>query len=143
MSFQFNEIQSQPDADSGVLDQLGFLTSSFTVSFLRACPDCVCLISPLGAVQYVNVNGRALLGLDQAGSTGMNWSDIWPTDSREAVAAALSTALEGRTVRCTAKLGYVNAPDICCDVTMAPVLSSRGEVEAVTAILREIPSEDC
>ena len=125
------------DGAASALDRIRRFNPSFTLAFLKNSPDSVSVLSSSGTIEYMNENGLALLGFDRSDDiVGLPWDSLWPADTRATVLDAVQSAAQGERRRYTALLGYLNAPEMCCDITLCPLTSPQGRVDALLAIIR-------
>jgi len=129
--------QGAPSSPQGALDRIRRFGPSFTLAFFQNSPDSVSLLSAGGVIEYMNPNGLAILGFDRSDEiAGLSWSTLWPVETRTKVLAALSQAKSGVPARYESTLGYLNAPETRCAITLSPLMAPDGHVDALLAVVR-------
>jgi PAS domain-containing protein len=125
------------DVSRNALDRIRRFNPSFTLAFFKNSTDSVSLLSVEGLIEYMNPNGLALLGFERSDEiAGLRWDMLWPVGTRGKVLAAITQAADGKTARYCSTLGYLNAPEIRSAITLTPLISPQGEVDALLAVIR-------
>ncbi|TWI52420.1 PAS domain S-box-containing protein [Pseudomonas duriflava] len=102
-------------------------------------PDCVKLLDLDGRLRVVNRNGQCALEIDDISTVlGGAWCSFWPEESQSEVEASLVAARAGRVTRFSAFCPTAKGAPKWWDVTVAPVRSETGEVEAILSISRDV-----
>jgi two-component sensor histidine kinase len=115
---------------------------AFGISLLSASYDCVKIIDLNGDLQLMNGNGQTLMEIDDfCVIRGGAWPDLWPTESRPLVVAALNDALEGRSSRFSAFCPTGKGTPKWWDVSVSPVYGSDGAVTRIVSVSRDITEE--
>ncbi len=72
-------------------------SEAYSRSVFEASPDCVKILSLDGCLEWMNDNGLRLLEIyDFDAVRGKYWPDLWPTEARKTMEAALADARAGR-----------------------------------------------
>lgn len=126
-----------PDvAALGVLDGTA---PGFTLSYLRASPDCVKLITPEGRVSFVNRNGLRAMELPSFDAVrGRDWWDLWPEESRALLRDAVAAAAGGEAGRFVAFCPTARGAPRWWDVSVSPVAEPDGAVRSLLTISRDV-----
>jgi len=125
-------------SDKTVLEGAG----AYFLSVVEASQDCIRVISPDGAVEYMNAQGKSLFEIDDFDGRNRRryWPDMWPTDSRQAVEEALRAAQAGHAVAFRAFCPTAKGAPRWWDTTVSPILED-GRVTRVLATSRDVTGE--
>ncbi len=125
-------------SDKTVLEGAG----AYFLSVVEASQDCIRVISPDGAVEYMNAQGKSLFEIDDFDGRNRRryWPDMWPAESREAVEQALRAAQAGHAVAFRAFCPTAKGAPRWWDTTVSPILED-GRVTRVLATSRDVTGE--
>jgi PAS domain S-box-containing protein len=125
-------------SDKTVLEGAG----AYFLSVVEASQDCIRVISPDGAIEYMNAQGKSLFEIDDFDGRNRSryWPDMWPPESRDAVEQALRTAQAGHAVAFRAFCPTARGSPRWWDTTVSPILED-GRVTRVLATSRDVTGE--
>lgn len=125
-------------SDKTVLEGAGV----YFLSVVEASQDCIRVISPQGAVEYMNAQGKSLFEIEDFDGRNRQryWPDMWPPESREAVEQALRAAQAGHAVAFRAFCPTAKGAPRWWDTTVSPILED-GRVNRVLATSRDVTGE--
>ncbi|WP_454759043.1 sensor histidine kinase [Caulobacter segnis] len=125
-------------SDKTVLEGAGV----YFLSVVEASQDCIRVISPEGAVEYMNAQGKSLFEIEDFDGRNRQryWPDMWPTESRDAVEQALRAAQAGHAVAFRAFCPTAKGSPRWWDTTVSPILEN-GRVTRVLATSRDVTGE--
>jgi PAS domain S-box-containing protein len=127
-----------PEPDESLLSGAG----RYFRSVVEASNDCVRVLSPAGAIEYMNPRGQALFEIaDFERNRGKSWPSQWPLETRGEVERALQEALAGRTTTFRAFCPTARGAPRWWDTTVSPILDASGEVTRILATSRDVSSE--
>lgn len=111
-------------------------------AILTQTRDCIAVIGLAGELLYMNRDGADVFAPPVAAPLlGRSWVELWPTEIRDRIAAAMEAARRGETDRFEA-CGIAEAgPARRWDVAVSPILSPAGAVTHILSILREVSDE--
>lgn len=108
-------------------------------AMLDQSQDCVKLINIDGELEYMNPNGRKAMAVpDVSEVVGTKWVDVWPEESRDLVAEAMTAALSGTVSRFEAYCPTMAGEPRWWDVSVSPIRDDDGAIEHVLATSRDI-----
>lgn len=111
-------------------------------SVLETSADSIKIIDLDGRIRLMNAPGqRALNLLNFEQVRGVKWIDLWSRESKPALKAALSEALQGRVARFTGCCPTMNRIRKWWDVVLTPMCNDNGEVANVLAISRDVSAQ--
>lgn len=111
-----------PPMSTAVTSPLDLSFSDASDALLRAVldqsPDCIKILSPDGALDYMNLNGQCAMEIDDFGAVaGQRWPNLWPEETRAAIEEALAKAAEGEPAHlqaeCPTAKGNPRWWDVC------------------------------
>jgi PAS domain S-box-containing protein len=125
-------------SDKAVLEGAGV----YFLSVVEASQDCIRVISPDGAVEYMNAQGKSLFEIEDFDGRNRSryWPDMWPPESRETVEQALRAAQAGHAVAFRAYCPTAKGAPRWWDTTVSPILED-GRVTRVLATSRDVTGE--
>lgn len=127
-----------PDAVD-YLRSSGLSLSSVILALFDQSDDCIKLIDTDGRLRFMNCNGRQAMEVDDFGAVaGCSWATMWPADGQPAVNKAVAEAKLGRNSRFEAFCPTAKGAPRWWDVSVSPILSVNGEVEALLSSSRDI-----
>ncbi len=124
---------------SGADDPVLKGTGAYFLSVVEASQDCMRVLSADGRVEYMNARGQALLEIDDFNhNRGAYWPDMWPDESRELVAGALSEALAGRVSSFRAFCPTVKGTPRWWDTVISPIFDDDRQIVRLLATSRDV-----
>ncbi|WP_440073298.1 sensor histidine kinase [Pseudomonas fragariae (ex Marin et al. 2024)] len=132
-----NVISMAVERLSAYLDEKG--PNPYSESVLNASPDCVKILSTVGDVEFFNEAGLCrmeICTLDQV--AGKPWIDLWPQESKPVIEDAIERVANGESVRFESFCPTAAGDPRWWDVTAAPILDKRGQIENIIAVSRDI-----
>lgn len=139
MAFAEGSATSRDPEAASYLDQSALPMEALVMGLFDSSDDCIKLIGRDGALKLMNCNGRQAMEIDDfAAVAGAQWHALWPEDTRETVRQSVAEALEGRRVRFEAFCPTAKGTPRWWEVTVAPIGSPGGGVEALLASSRDI-----
>lgn len=115
------------------------LSAEALASVLNQSVDCVKLVGLDGSVKWMNFNGLCAMEIDDfCRVKGQQWSDLWPSEARQVILAALSSALSGETVRFDAFCPTAKGKRRWWNVTVSLGTDVDGNKAGFLAISRDI-----
>lgn len=113
--------------------------SSVVLSLFDQSDDCIKLIEPDGRLYFMNCKGRQAMEIDDFSAIeGSAWDELWPDESRGLVRSAMEAARSGALNRFEAFCPTVKGTPKWWEVTVSPILDSRGEVSAILSSSRDV-----
>lgn len=117
----------------------GFDASGILQSLLNASVDCVKLVELDGRISFVSNNGLTALELEEPREIiGKLWWDMWPPALKPTVVEALETAARGQQALFEGFCPTAKGSPRWWEVSVSPVLDSRGRTERLVAVSRNI-----
>lgn len=102
-------------------------------------PDCVKLLDAEGLIVAMNRNGQCAMEIDDFKSVqGERWATLWTVENRDAIDTAVATARSGRSYNFHAFCPTAKGAPRWWEVTVSPVLGSKGEVDRILSVSRDI-----
>ncbi|OSN24795.1 putative sensor histidine kinase pdtaS [Pseudomonas syringae pv. actinidiae] len=132
-----NVISMAVERVGAYLDEKG--PNPYSESVLNASPDCVKILSTVGDVEFFNEAGLCrmeIATLDQV--AGKPWIDLWPQESKPVIEDAIQRVANGESVRFESFCPTAAGDPRWWDVTAAPILDKRGQIENIIAVSRDI-----
>lgn len=119
-----------------------FDEAAYLRKILDAHEDCIKVLDLEGRVQSVNAGGVQALELRSAGDIlDVYWPDTWTGEGREAAAAGVAAAAEGRHARfagsATTPVGTVKH----WDVQISPMMDDAGLTAAILVVSRDVTDQ--
>lgn len=119
----------------------GLPLSSVVLALFDQSDDCIKVLDIEGNLKFMNCNGRQSMEVDDFGTiAGCSWDAMWPTDSQAAVNDAVAQAKLGQSSRFEAFCPTAKGTPRWWDVSVSPILSPGGKVEAILSSSRNITS---
>jgi PAS domain S-box-containing protein len=104
--------------------------------------DCIKVIGPTGALDFMNRNGRCSMEVDDfAAIAGKPWWELWPDESKSFVLDAVERARGGKSTQFEAFCPTAKGSPRWWDVSVAPVLDAQGELQALVSVSRDITAK--
>ena len=101
--------------------------------------DCIKVIGPTGALDFMNRNGRCAMEVDDfAAIAGKSWWELWPDESSPLVVDAVDRARQGKTSQFEAFCPTAKGTPRWWEVSVAPILDERGELQAMVSVSRDV-----
>ena len=117
-------------------------SNDMLASILDQSADCIKVIGPTGALNFMNRNGRCALGIDDfALVAGKNWWDMWPEEAQPLIRDAIAKAQIGQPSRFEAYCPTANGEPRWWDVSVAPLLDEHGTLKGLISISRDISGD--
>ena len=114
-------------------------SEGFLRSVLDATADCIKVVGPDGALQYMSANGLCAMEIDDFSCVqGLQWASLWPGETAGLVRQALAAAFSGRTTRFEAFCPSAKGTPKWWEVTVSPIRDAAGEVSSVLSVSREV-----
>jgi PAS domain S-box-containing protein len=133
--------QSSPAEDADTVDFFhasGLPLASVVLGLLDQSDDCIKVVGIDGSLQFMNCNGKKAMELDDFSAiAGKAWDELWPEESRPLVVAALARARDGDSSRFEAFCPTAKGDPRWWEVTVSPVRSSAGGIDAILATSRD------
>ena len=133
---------SAQSRDPDAVDYLrssGLPLSSVVLALFDQSDDCIKVITNDGSLQFMNCNGRQAMEVDDFGAiAGCRWDTMWPADSQSSVSEAVSRAKLGYSSRFEAFCPTAKGTPRWWDVSVSPIMTDSGEVEAILSSSRDI-----
>lgn len=127
-----------PDAVE-YLRSSGLSLSSVVLALFDQSDDCIKVMDRDGRLTFMNCNGRQAMEVDDFGSiSGCNWPELWPAEAQAAVSEAIALAADGKSSRFEAFCPTAKGTPRWWDVSVSPIVSASGEVEALLSSSRDI-----
>lgn len=128
------------DADAvDFLRGSGLPLSAVILGLFDQSDDCVKVLGADGTLQFMNCNGKEAMQVDDfCGIAGKPWDSLWPEESKAMVRQSLDNASAGRMSRFEAFCPTAKGEPRWWDVTVSPVNSPSGEVQAILSTSRDI-----
>ncbi len=113
--------------------------SELVLSLLSASPDCVKLLSPEGALDFMSHAGLCTMEIDDFEMVdGQLWWMLWPEKERERLQNAVAHAREGNQDRFVAFCPTAKGTPKWWDVSVAPIRDIHGGVGQILAVSRDV-----
>ncbi|WP_169711702.1 sensor histidine kinase [Henriciella litoralis] len=136
---KLNETVFQSDVDALAISTLGDLSSSMLVEVLYASPDCIKIIDAEGRLEFMNVNGQCAMEVDDfAMIQRQAWHTLWPLESQSLISSSIERAFAGAKTRFEAYCPTLKGSPRWWDISVAPVLDDKGQIQRVIAISRDV-----
>ena len=117
-------------------------SNDMLASILDQSADCIKVIGPTGALDFMNRNGRSALGIDDfALVAGKNWWDMWPEEAQPLIRDAIAKAQVGQPSRFEAFGPTAKGEPRWWDVSVAPLLDEHGTLKGLISISRDISGD--
>lgn len=101
--------------------------------------DCVQEVDFDGRVVSINPRGLLLLQAESDAEIVHHvWAELWPSETRPALRAAVDRAKNGGTTRLTATCTTFKGQAKWWRISVLPLMDSRGEIRAILAISHDI-----
>lgn len=122
----------------GLLERFHAEAGDVLTSIFRHSCDCIKLLTLNGTLEYVSDSAMGALGVaSPADAVGKSWPAFWPDSERSKIAAAVTSAARGESVRIEAATGY--GPDARhWEVAISPVRGAGGALTHLLAISTEV-----
>ena len=128
-----------PTVDLEVLDVLGDAAAGFALSYLRANPDCVKLLTLDGRLAFMNRNGQCAMRIGNFEAIrDAHWWSLWPPSEEPQLREAVETAALGLVARFEAFCPTAEGEPRWWDVSLLPVCDAAGAARLILAISRDI-----
>jgi len=109
---------------------------------LEASADCICILSPEGAIEFANPPGLEAAEIESLESIkGKHWSRLWQRKSAAMINGALARARGGDTVRFRSFCPTAKRNPKWWDVVLTPMFDENRSVTGMLAICRDATSE--
>lgn len=126
-------------ADSALAIPVSRLSAISLANVLDQSVDCVKLVELDGTIQYMNVNGRCAMEVDDFCSIqGSTWAGLWPEATRADILASYVTAADGETARFRAYCPTARGTPRWWDVTVSGVNDCTDQLVGFMAISRDV-----
>ena len=117
-------------------------SEEFSRSVVESSGDCIKVLDPDGALQFMNENGRSLMEIDDFSAIcGQPWPSLWPEESKPAIASALMTAQSGGIGRFSAFCPTAKGTPKWWDVVVTPVNGADGNPLRLVSISRDVTEQ--
>ena len=117
-------------------------SNDMLASILDQSADCIKVIGPTGALDFMNRNGRCALGIDDfALVAGKNWWDMWPEEAQPLIRDAIAKAQVGQPSRFEAYCPTAKGEPRWWDVSVAPLLDEHGTLKGLISVSRDISGD--
>lgn len=114
-------------------------SEQFNRTVIESSPDCVKLLDGDGRLTFMNQNGLCLMEIERFEDVrGREWSGFWDDETRREVEESLETARHGEVGRFEGFCHTFNGTPKWWDVIVAPIFDSRGRVERILSVSRDI-----
>jgi signal transduction histidine kinase len=114
----------------------------FLRKILDAHEDCIKVLDLEGRLQSVNAGGVVALELGSASDIlGLSWPDTWTGEGRDAAAAAVKSAAQGRAARFSGSALTVKQTLKYWDVQVSPMLDDAGAPAAILVVSRDVTAQ--
>ena len=111
-------------------------------SILDQSADCIKVIGPTGALEFMNRNGRCALGIDDfALVAGKDWWDLWPEEAQPLIRDAVAKAQSGENSRFEAYCPTAKGEPRWWDVSVAPLRDEAGMLKGLISVSRDISGD--
>jgi PAS domain S-box-containing protein len=101
--------------------------------------DCIAVVDMQGIVQYMNLPGACLLGLDdESFGEQLSWSELWSKDCADMAEYSIESARSCRACRFIAHRPWTQGSEKWWDVAVTPVLDDHGNPVQMLCIARDI-----
>ena len=117
-------------------------SEEFARSVLEASADCIMVVDPAGALEYVNPNGLRLLGASSLDEIcGRPWSHLWSKDAWRVMEQGFYAAIRGKTHRLQVQNATSAGDKNCLDITISPVRTQKGLISQLVATARDVTEQ--
>ena len=117
-------------------------SNEMLASILDQSADCIKVIGPTGALDFMNRNGRCALGIDDfALVAGKKWWDMWPKEAQPLIRDAIAKAQVGQPSRFEAFGPTAKGEPRWWDVSVAPLLDEHGTLKGLISVSRDISGD--
>ncbi len=117
-------------------------SEEFARSVLEASADCIMVVDPAGALEYVNPNGLKLLGASSLDEIcGRPWSHLWSKDAWRVLEQGFYAAIQGKTRRLQVQNATSTGDQNCWDITISPVRTQKGLISQLVATARDVTEQ--
>ena len=117
-------------------------SNDMLAAILDQSADCIKVIGPTGALDFMNRNGRCALGIDDfALVAGKNWWDMWPAEAQPLIHDAIAKAQVGQPSRFEAYCPTAKDEPRWWDVSVAPLRDETGALKGLISISRDISGD--
>ena len=117
-------------------------SNEMLASILDQSADCIKVIGPTGALDFMNRNGRCALGIDDfALVAGKKWWDMWPEEAQPLIRDAIAKAQVGQPSRFEAFGPTAKGEPRWWDVSVAPLLDEHGMLKGLISVSRDISGD--
>ncbi|MBL8658081.1 MAG: PAS domain-containing protein [Altererythrobacter sp.] len=115
-------------------------TGDVLEAILTYSRDRIKLLNACGEIEYLNSSSEYALGVeDNADAIGRKWSEFWPEESHDTLAAALRAVFSGGSARFEgATTNALDGEERFWEVVVSPVRSESGEVMQALAISTDV-----
>ena len=125
------------------------IASSFTsasdgmlAAVLNQSADCIKVMGPEGAINFMNRNGRCALGIDDFNLVaGKSWWELWPAESQHLVRDAIAAARSQGSARFEGFCPTAKGEPRWWDVTVSTLRDEHGDVRGLISISRDVSSD--
>ena len=122
-----------------LIEESGSSTGELLFALLDQSHDCIKLLSPDGAVDFMNRNGRAAMEIDDFCSVaGADWWGLWPEEAKAEVERSVRRAQAGETSNFEAFCPTAKGTPKWWDVSVSPVMKPDGTIHAIVSISRDV-----
>jgi len=133
---------ASPTEEAGAIDFLrdsGLPLSSVVLGLLDQSDDCIKIIGADGLLQFMNCNGKKAMQVDDfCAIAGKPWPSLWPDEAQPMLIEAMAEARAGRINRFEAFCPTAKGEPRWWEVTVSPIRSPLGTVDAILATSRDI-----
>lgn len=111
----------------------------FRRAFIESSPDCVKVLDTFGNIQYINNTGLSIMEMDDFQLIkGKYWGDLWPQESRQCIASAITKALQGEVVHFDARCPTVKGSPRWWSLIVSADKDEDGIIRRIIATSRDI-----
>ena len=104
--------------------------------------DCIKVMSPEGAIDFMNRNGRCALGIDDFNLfAGKIWWELWPAESQHLVREAIHAARDQGSARFEGFCPTAKGEPRWWDVSVSTLRDEHGEVRGLISISRDVSAD--
>ena len=117
-------------------------SNDMLASILDQSADCIKVIGPTGALEFMNSNGRCAMGIDDfALVAGKDWWDLWPEEAQPLIRDAVAKAQNGENSRFEAYCPTPKGERRWWDVSVAPLRDEAGTLKGLISVSRDISGD--
>ncbi len=117
-------------------------SNTMLAAILDQSADCIKVIGPTGTLEFMNLNGRCAMGIDDfATVAGKDWWDLWPEDAQPLIREAVAKALSGENSRFEAFCPTPKGDPRWWDVSVAPLRDNDGLLKGLISVSRDISGD--